>query len=167
MKTEKTKDIEYALIRKYCANKFNGNFGALEVPVDYTLGKGKQNIDFAYYKADKQDIYCFEIKISKTDFNSKASLSFDGNYNYLVADKELADYLYQNWHNQLERQNWTHQDLAIHGVGLIEFDNDKLKTLIKPQRREIHLANKMSLIEGILRAGCRDATKGYLDKRYL
>ena len=166
MKTEKTKDIEYTLIKKYCS-KFFGNYGALEVPIDYTLGKGKQNIDFAYYKADKQDIYCFEIKISKSDFNSPASLSFNGNYNYLVADKNLARYLYTNWHNQSERQNWTHQDLAIHGIGLIEYDNEKLTMLIKPKRHEIHLSQKMSLIEGILRAGCRDATKGYLDKRYL
>lgn len=166
MKTEKTKDIEYILIKKYCS-KFSGNYGAIEVPVDYSLGKGKQNIDFACYKADKQDIYCFEIKISKSDFNSSASLSFDGNYNYLVADKELADYLYTNWHNQSERQNWTHKDLAIHGVGLIEFDDGKLTTLIKSKRHEIHLSQKISLIEGILRAGCRDAEKGYLEKRYL
>lgn len=56
-------------------------------------------------KQKKQDLYCFEIKIGKVDFNSSASLSFDGNYNYLVVDKELADYLYTNWHNQIERQN--------------------------------------------------------------
>lgn len=166
METEKTKEIEYYLIKKYCS-KFSGNYGAIEVPTNYTLEQGKENIDFALYNARKQDIYCFEIKISKSDFNSSASLSFNGNYNYLVADKELADYLYTNWHNQLERQNWIHKDLSIHGVGLIEFDDDKLTTLIKPKRHEIHLSKKISLIEGILRAGCRDAEKGYLEKRYL
>lgn len=40
-------------------------------------------------------------------------------------------------------------------------------TLIKCKRKEIHLAQKISLIEGILRAGCRDAEKAYLEGKYL
>lgn len=40
-------------------------------------------------------------------------------------------------------------------------------TLIKCKRKEIHLTQRMDLIEGILRAGCRDAEKAYLEGKYL
>lgn len=49
MKTDLTKKIEQALIQKYRSGTFKTHYGALEVPVDYSLGKGKQNVDFALY----------------------------------------------------------------------------------------------------------------------
>lgn len=49
MKTDLTKKIEQALIQKYFSGTFKTHYGALEVPVDYSLGKGKQNIDVALY----------------------------------------------------------------------------------------------------------------------
>lgn len=167
MKTKLTKEIEYSLIKKYCAGSFNNNCGALEVPVDYTLGKGKQNIDFALYKANKQDISCFEIKVTKSDFNSKASLSFVGNYNYLVVSNNLGQYLKQNWHNQEERSSWAHPDIPLHGIGVIVYQDGQLKPLIKVKRHEIHLEQKIALIEGILRASSRDAIKSYLNHENL
>ena len=96
MKTDLTKKIEQALIQKYCSGTFKTHYGALEAPVDYLLGKGKQNVDFALYDPKNQDLSCFEIKVSKSDFNSNASLSFIGNKNYLVASANLATYLKEN-----------------------------------------------------------------------
>lgn len=165
MKTNLTKKIERALIHKYCSGTFKTHYGALEVPVDYSLGKGKQNVDFALYDPKNQDLSCFEIKVSKSDFNSNASLSFIGNKNYLVASADLAVYLKENWHNQKERQLWTHSDLPLHGIGLMSYDEkqDNLSILINARHHDIHLAQKISLLEGILRAGCRDAEKAYLN----
>lgn len=161
LKTQLTKQIEQALVTKYCGGNFKQNYGAIEVPTSYQLGRGKENVDFAMYAPRTQDVSCYEIKISKDDFNSQASLSFCGNKNYLVAEHSLAEYLLTNWHNHKIVDTWTHKDLAIHGVGLIEYKDGKLNTLIQCKRREIHLENKVALIEGILRAGCRDAEKAY------
>lgn len=88
-----------------------------------------------------------------------------GNKNYLVASANLATYLKENWHNQKERQLWTHSDLPLHGISLISYDEkqDNLSILINTRHHDIHLAQKTSLLEGILRAGCRDAEKAYLN----
>lgn len=193
-KTQLTKKIEKALIEKYCSNNLKKYYGALEVPCANWLGKGKQNIDFATYEPRTQDINCYEIKITKADFNSGASLSFLGNRNYLVVPYELGKYLADNWHNKAETENWTHSKLPYSGIGVIaylpeKYDelmekyadvailnqalndynhvSDKFVTLIKCKRKEVHLEQKMSLIEGILRAGCRDATKAYLNDEFL
>ncbi|WP_190812350.1 hypothetical protein [Lactobacillus crispatus] len=193
-KIQLTKEIEKALIEKYCSNNLKKYYGALEVPCANWLGKGKQNIDFATYEPRTQDINCYEIKITKADFNSGASLSFLGNRNYLVVPYELGKYLADNWHNKAETENWTHSKLPYSGIGVIaylpeKYDelmekyahvailnqalndynhvSDKFVTLIKCKRKEVHLEQKMSLIEGILRAGCRDATKAYLNDEFL
>lgn len=55
-KTQLTKEIEKALIEKYCSNNLKKYYGALEVPCANWLGKGKQNIDFATYEPRTQDI---------------------------------------------------------------------------------------------------------------
>lgn len=176
MKTKLTKEIEQALVKKYCSGTFKNTYGALEVPVDYTLGNGKENIDFATYNPTNQDITCFEIKVTKSDFNSQASLSFYGNKNYLVVPLDLGLYLKQNWHNQTERQTWTHSNLPLEKVGVIAYTPDinkvpsdlqlKVKdnflVLINAKHKDVHLGTKANLLEGILRAGCRDAEKSYL-----
>lgn len=36
MKTKLTKEIEQALVKKYCSGTFKNTYGALEVPIDYT-----------------------------------------------------------------------------------------------------------------------------------
>ena len=35
MKTKLTREIEQALVKKYCSGNFKNTYGALEVPVDY------------------------------------------------------------------------------------------------------------------------------------
>lgn len=65
MKTKLTKEIEQALVKKYCSGTFKNTYGALEVPVDYTLGNGKENIDFATYNPSTQDIVCCQPRANK------------------------------------------------------------------------------------------------------
>jgi hypothetical protein len=50
----------------------------------------KQRVDIMSY--DYKNIWrCYEIKMSKIDFKSKASHSFHGNYNYYVIPNKLYD----------------------------------------------------------------------------
>ncbi|GAA0191051.1 hypothetical protein [Lactobacillus kefiranofaciens] len=85
MKTKLTRKIEFALAKKVLDSRFRTEYGALEVPCGNWIGKGKENVDFATYAPSTQEITCYEIKVSKSDFNSNASLSFYGHRNYLVA----------------------------------------------------------------------------------
>ena len=45
--------------------------------------------DFMSYEQDKDIFRCYEIKVSKSDFNSKCKKTFIGNYNYYAMPKEL------------------------------------------------------------------------------
>lgn len=76
MKTALTKEIEQSLIFATRANE-PGIYGALEV----TLGEGYGTERIDYMTMDTKNIFrCYEIKISKKDFYSKAKLSFVGDY---------------------------------------------------------------------------------------
>lgn len=64
-----------------------GVFGCFEVTIGWF---GKERVDYMTY--DTKGIFrCFEIKVSKSDFNSKAKLSFVGHYNYYVLTPELYE----------------------------------------------------------------------------
>lgn len=99
MKTTATKDIETRLMRNY--RKFN-TFCCLEVGIVFKVQRPHKRYpqhlvtrhvteicDFMIYEQDKDVFRCFEIKVSKTDFHSKAKKTFVGNYNYYVMPKEL------------------------------------------------------------------------------
>lgn len=197
MKTELTKEIEQALVRKELAGKFKIAYGALEVPCGFNsyLNLKKENIDFATYKPLTEEITCYEIKVTMSDFRSDASLSFYGNKNYLVAPLKLAteiDRLYNKYryginNPELKAEAKAFKEMFNSYAGIIayvpgsyeDYKSDpksvaiyqkavgKLAVIKNSKKRHLHLAQKMDLIEGILRAGCRDAVKGYLDGYYL
>jgi hypothetical protein len=51
---------------------------------------GKERVDLLSY--DTKGIWrCYEIKVSKADFRSKAKKTFIGNFNYYVMPKELYE----------------------------------------------------------------------------
>lgn len=172
--TKLTQNIKRALIIKYSSAKytsgtFKTNYGALEVPCGKWIGKGKENIDMACYAPSTQMITCCEVKITKADFNSKANLSFYGNRNYLVAPTKLAQYIVDIWKNNPDEfDKCTHaKDMRVSGCGVMAFDplTAELSILAPCKKQNIHFAQKMALIEGILRAGCRDAEKYYQLKK--
>ncbi len=62
-------------------------FGCFEVTIGFG---GKERIDYMTY--DTKGIWrCYEIKVSKADFHSKAKKTFLGHFNYYVMTKELYE----------------------------------------------------------------------------
>ena len=60
-----------------------------EYPEYYIIKYDTEICDFMVYEQDKDIFRCFEIKISKSDFHSRAKKTFVGNYNYYVMPKDL------------------------------------------------------------------------------
>lgn len=99
MKSKLTLEIENNLMRRLnSVNKFNchevGIVKKIKKPSkwDNTKLVDKFEIeicDFMSYEQDTDIFRCYEIKISKQDFYSKAKKTFVGNYNYYVMPKEL------------------------------------------------------------------------------
>ena len=83
MKTEATQQLERDI---RAATRKIGVFGCFEVTIGYV---GNERVDFMTYEPAKQIFRCYEIKVSKADFHSKAAVSFVGHYNYYVLTKEL------------------------------------------------------------------------------
>lgn len=64
-----------------------GVFGCFEVTIGWF---GNERVDYITY--DTNGIWrCYEIKVSKADFHSKAHNTFVGHYNYYVMPKELYE----------------------------------------------------------------------------
>ena len=83
-KTDETIRLEKQI---YLVTREKGVFGCPEV----TIGlNGNERVDYMTF--DTKGIWrCYEIKVSKSDFYSKAKLSFVGNYNYFVLTKKLYE----------------------------------------------------------------------------
>lgn len=83
-KSEKTIELEKKIWKT--TNK-QGVFGCFEVTIGWF---GKERVDYITY--DTKGIWrCYEIKISKADFYSKAHNTFVGHYNYYVMPKEIYE----------------------------------------------------------------------------
>lgn len=83
MKTEETQQLERDI---RAATRKLGVFGCFEVTIGYA---GNERVDYMTYEPAKQIFRCYEIKVTKADFHSKAAVSFVGHYNYYVLTKEL------------------------------------------------------------------------------
>lgn len=69
----------------YSTTSKQGTFGCFEVTIGFN---GKERVDYMTYNT-KGVWRCYEVKVSKSDFNSKAKKTFLGHYNYYVMTKEL------------------------------------------------------------------------------
>ncbi|GCF95877.1 hypothetical protein NRIC_37680 [Enterococcus florum] len=84
MKTELTQEIEKALYY-YCID-----LGALVVEeVSMPDEQGIVDTLACFFKEEHFEWRCYELKVSKADFRSKAKLSFIGHYNYFVLPESL------------------------------------------------------------------------------
>ena len=100
-KTQETLELENAI---YKATKKQGIFGCFEVTIGWF---GKERVDYITY--DTNGFWrCYEIKVSKSDFNSKAAHTFVGHFNYYVLTKELYE--------QVKNEIPTHIGVYIGGV---------------------------------------------------
>lgn len=83
-KTELTLKLEREI---WEATHKQGTFGCFEVTIGWY---GKERVDYLTY--DTKGIWrCYEIKVSKSDFHSKAHNTFIGHYNYYVMPKDLYE----------------------------------------------------------------------------
>ena len=83
-KTEATKQAEIDIYR---ATAKQGVFGCFEVTIGWF---GSERVDYLTY--DTSGIFrCYEIKVSKSDFRSKAANTFVGHYNYYVLTQDLYE----------------------------------------------------------------------------
>jgi hypothetical protein len=81
-KSEETLKLEREI---WNATRKQGVFGCFEVTIGWF---GKERVDYMTY--DTNHIFrCYEIKVSKADFRSKAHNTFLGHYNYYVMPLEL------------------------------------------------------------------------------
>lgn len=83
-KTLETEQLERLLWRRTVRL---GVFGCFEVTIGWY---GDERVDYMTYDT-KGIVRCYEIKTSLSDFNSKAKLSFVGNYNYYALTPDLYE----------------------------------------------------------------------------
>ena len=85
MKTKLTKELETTLYQ-YCYEQ------QAYVVEEVSMPDNKGIVDTLSYQQltdGSIEWRCFELKVTKTDFHSKAKLSFIGNYNYFVLPQKL------------------------------------------------------------------------------
>lgn len=83
-KTEETIKLEKDIFK---ATQKQGTFGCMEVTIGW---RGKERVDYITYDT-KGTWRCYEIKVSKADFHSKAKKTFIGHYNYYVITTKLYE----------------------------------------------------------------------------
>lgn len=139
MKTEETKKIEELLFKRLGSNEI----GCGEVTIGWW---GKEIVDFITCTVDKNRyINCFEIKVSKADFHSKASLTFIGNFNYFVMPEELC--------KEVEME-------IPAGIGIYiktqdDFGRDELRCVRRALYRDLK-ADKIVILSSMLRSMQRE-----------
>lgn len=83
-KTDLTIQMERQI---YSATNKQGTFGCFEVTIGWY---GEERVDYMTFNS-KGIWRCYEIKVSKSDFYSKAKKTFCGHFNYFVMPKELYE----------------------------------------------------------------------------
>lgn len=129
-------DLTLQLERKiYSATHKVGVFGCFEVTIGWF---GKERVDYMTY--DTKGIWrCYEIKVSISDFRSKAKKTFCGHYNYFV----LTDKLYEK----------VKDEIPAH-IGVYVGDR-----LVKRPRRQELLLDEDVLKNSMIRSLSRETDK--------
>lgn len=137
MKTETTLALERAIWRT--TNKM-GTFGCFEVTIGWF---GKERVDYMTYDT-KGEFKCYEIKVSKADFNSGCHNSFVGNLNYYVMPPELYEQV---------------KDDIPDWVGVYTTPNDRSASSVKRAKRRELAVDKDMLKDSLIRSLYRESTK--------
>ncbi len=115
-----------------------GVFGCFEVTIGWW---GKERVDFITY--DTNGVWrCYEIKVSKVDFNSKANNTFVGHYNYYVMPLELFDQV---------------RELVPNHIGVYT----ESRFIAKKAKKQELLIDEQVLKNSLIRSLCREAEKIY------
>ena len=138
-KTELTEQLEKAIWKE--TNK-QSVYCCFEVTIGFN---GTERVDYMTF--DIKGIWrCYEIKISKADFNSKASHTFVGHYNYYVLTEELYE--------KIKLEIPSHIGVYIQG--------DLVKN---PKKQELTISEDM-LKNSMIRSLAREAEKLYKSEKY-
>lgn len=167
-KTNLTKLCEYALWKE---NDKHGIFGCFEVTIGYY---GKEIVDFITYKTTGE-FRCYEIKVSKSDFKSRANLSFHGDYNYYVMPAKLYVDLSLEYEKEAMKNQFYDGDpkkafdrsLKHMGIGLlIVTSKGSLQSQINAKRKNVNLSMRAKLSESMIRSLNREVSKYYRSSPY-
>ena len=152
-KTELTRRAERAVW--YNTQKM-GTFGCFEVTIGWF---GKEIVDYITYDTNAE-IRCYEIKVSKQDFLSKAKQTFIGHFNYYVMPEEL--------YNQLIKENTPGLLFQInsYGTGVYTFGKTGWQNVRKAKRRKVNHSVVATVLESMLRSTSREVQKFYREKPY-
>ena len=153
-----TKRIKLALY-KHTKAHLQGVYGAFEVVMgESTKGYGNEYVDFVTMDSDNE-FRCYEIKVSEADLHSKATLSFYGDFNYIVIpDENLVP-------NLLKEA--IHFISSVYGskVGILvyhesSFDNKPHFTMPwKAKRQNLRIEQRIANMHNMIRSGSRYTTK--------
>ena len=147
-KSELTKQIELALWNS--TNKM-GIYKCCEVGIrgsNQYYGSGEGIVDFVTY--DTKGIWkCYEIKVSKADFNSKCIHTFVGNYNYYVMTREL----YEKVKNNISK-----------GIGVFLLSDDTMYSVKKATCQKLGVSEEI-LKYSFMKSLSREFDKG-MKKNY-
>ena len=135
-KTEKTIQLEKSL---YKETKKLGVFGCFEVTIGFN---GNERVDYMTYNT--QGIFrCYEIKVSKSDFYSKAKKSFVGHFNYYVMPHELYEEV--------------KEDIPKH-IGVYTDKHGFVSIVKNPKKQELSV-NESTLKDSMIRSLSRENEK--------
>ncbi|GLO66276.1 hypothetical protein [Oceanobacillus kimchii] len=136
-KTDLTVQLERDIFR---ATGKMGTFGCFEVTIGWY---GRERVDYLTY--DTKGVWrCYEIKVSKSDFYSKAKKTFVGHFNYLVLTKELYE--------QVKQDIPSHIGVYVHGQS------------VKRAKRQELKVNEEVLTNSLIRSLARESDKQFLSK---
>lgn len=144
-KTELTIKLENLLFKRLG----RAECGCKEVTIGWY---GNEVVDFMTYSIDKKrEIRCFEIKVSKSDFHSKAKLTFIGHKNYFVMPKELYE--------EVKQEIWKNYPK----VGVYVLDGNELKCVSAAYYQELK-ADKEVILSSMLRSMQREWFKVFKEQ---
>lgn len=152
-KTELTKLGEKRLWQH--TNKM-GTFGCFEVTIGWF---GKEIVDYITYDTNGE-CRCYEIKTSKSDFMSKANLTFVGHFNYFVMPRALYNEL------RAENNKVLLREVNSYGVGVYVFSENGFESEVKAKRRKVTHGKMGEILESMLRSTSREVQKFYREKPY-
>jgi hypothetical protein len=133
-KTDLTLELEREI---WAATHKQGVFGCFEVTIGWW---GKERVDYITY--DTKGIWrCYEIKVSKSDFRSKAANTFIGHYNYYVMPQELFE--------EVRDEIPSHIGVYVN------------KACVKNPKRQELAADEQVLKDSLIRSLSREFTKQY------
>ena len=137
-KTELTKKLENEIWST--ASKL-GVFGCFEVTIGFN---GRERVD--YMTMDTKEIFrMYEIKVSKSDFHSKAKHTFLGHFNYYVTTDEL----YQEVKKEIPKE-----------IGAYVLENNSYVVCKKnPKRKEVSSNDVQMLKSSMIRSLYREYEK--------